>query len=351
MHEGAAEEFEGVFEPTCARPSGLAWPCRIDPAGRTGPTRWGASTAAWTRVAPGRFVPSDRPLTPEQRIVEGAARLLPEGRNGSVTGWAALRWRGATYFDGRRADGTFDRVGIVASLTGHLRSDARSVVHREHLAGHHCEFVDGLPLVPVQRALFDEIRARASLVPAVQAIDMAAAAGLISVWLFAQYIGECNSRRHAPLAREACAFAVDESASPRETWLRMVWLRGAGLPTPLVNVPVFDPSGNLIGIPDLLDPETGLVGEYNGATHRGRERYLRDVERDDRFRRAGLEPITVVAGDSRQTVVARLLAGRERAARRTREWTLEPPPGYVVGESLDERLGRLGLVETLTRYC
>jgi hypothetical protein len=49
--------------------------------------------------------------------------------------------------------------------------------------------------------------------------------------------------------------------------MRFVWV-GAGLPEPLVNPEIFDPSGQFIARVDLLDPETGLVGEYNGGWHR-----------------------------------------------------------------------------------
>ena len=56
--------------------------------------------------------------------------------------------------------------------------------------------------------------------------------------------------------------------SVRETAFRMFWIFDCGLPDPVVNAVVRDTSGRLLGIGDLLDPATGLLGEYDGAQHR-----------------------------------------------------------------------------------
>jgi hypothetical protein len=45
----------------------------------------------------------------------------------------------------------------------------------------------------------------------------------------------------------------------------------------LVNRPVFDQHGHHVATPDLLDVEAGVVGEYDGAMHRGRARHARDA--------------------------------------------------------------------------
>ena len=49
--------------------------------------------------------------------------------------------------------------------------------------------------------------------------------------------------------------------------MRLVWVLIAELCPPLCNAPLFDLGGQLLGIPDLFDPEAGLVGEYDGAHH------------------------------------------------------------------------------------
>lgn len=340
------------FDPVCQRPAGLISPVRCDPKGLDGPTRKVANGPHWRRCGSGLYVPCSAPSVVEQRILEAAGRLAPDGSTGCVTGWAALRWRGAAYFDGLSADGVKQLpIELGAASRGHLRSDRRTVTSRHFVPPGEAELVGGVPVATVQRALYDEIRRRASLIPAVQAIDMAAAARLISTWLFACYVGECNGREAAPLARHAVGLAVDESCSPRETWMRLVWRRDAGLPPPCVNAPVYDLAGRLLGVPDLFDPEAGLVGEYDGAAHKARDRHRRDVAREERFRAHGLECATVVSGDSRAVATDRILAARSRAHWLRREecaWTLERPPRDPAPESLDAYFERMGMVEQLT---
>lgn len=342
------------WDPVCTRPEGLVAPSRVDRTGRTGPTWRAANGPRWRWVAPGLYVPATVETSVEQRIVEQAGRLRPDGRSGCVTAWAALRWRGAGYFDGRAA-GDEVELPVPLSLGGagaQLRPAPGCVLERVQLAPVERDVVAGVPVTTPQRALFDEVRRRGSLWAAVEAIDMAAAAGLISVWLFAIYIGNMNSRNGAPLARHAVSLAVDESRSPRETWFRLVWTLLAGLPEPLVNVPVYDHVGRLIGIPDLLDPVAGLVGEYDGAHHKSVEQHRRDVRREEDFRDHGLEYVTVVRGDSRSMAAARVRATRARAKflpPASCAWTLERPAWDPLPETLDQRLERLGLVEALTR--
>ncbi len=336
------------------RPEGLVAASRVDQTGKDGPTWRAANGPRWRRVAPGLYVPSTTESSVEQRILEQAGRLGRGSRSGCVTAWAALRWRGAAFFDGRAPDGEVE-LPVPLSLgptRGQLRPSSGCAIERLQLAPVEREVVAGLPVTTPQRALFDEVRRRGTLWEAVQAIDMAAAAGLISVWLFATYVGNMNSRNGAPLARHAVSLAVDESLSPRETWLRLVWTLLAGLDEPLVNEPIYDLDGRLIGIPDLFDPVAGLVGEYDGAHHKGVEQHRRDVRREGAFRDHGLEFVTIVQGDSRSTAAERVRAAHARAKFLPPEscaWTLERPAWDPQPENLDQRLARLGLVDALTR--
>ncbi|WP_340540058.1 hypothetical protein [Nocardioides sp. GXZ039] len=268
-----------------------------------------------------------------------------------MTGWAALRWRGAAYFGGTGPAGDgVEPVELVVPCDTSIRSRDAIITRRRAVGCQEVETVDGLPVATTQRALLDEIHRRDDLWSAVQAIDMTAAARLISVWLFATFLGFCNSRDGVPLAREAASLAVDESRSPRETWWRLVWCQVARLDEPLVNVSVYDRSGRLIGIPDLFDPVAGLVGEYSGEIHRGRDRHRRDVVREEAFRAHGLEYVEAVSGDSRAAAGARILATRRRARfapERGRSWTLERPSWSPAPETLDEYLWRTGQVRRL----
>ena len=133
--------------------------------------------------------------------------------------------------------------------------------------------------------------------------------------------------------------------------MHLTWELVAELSRVLANRPVFDLDGTLIGVPDLFDPISGTVGEYDGEHHRAIAQHRSDVSREDRFRDHGLEYFTVVRGDSRSTVAARMRRTRARAKflpPESRAWTLEPPSWYVMPEALDAYLERIGMEERLT---
>lgn len=263
----------------------------------------------------------------EQRILEQGSRIRGYG---AVTAWAALRWRGARFFEGETfPDGLPLPVPIV---TGGLllRPDPRVSVSRAQLAPDERELIGELWCALPDRALFDEIVRHGQLRQGVVDIEMVVAAGLLSVEQFRAYVGTRSAWTGVPLVREALALAGLGCVSPQETRMVLVWMLEAGLPRPLCNQPVFGLRGNLIGIPDLLDVEAGLVGEYGGADHRDAERHRKDIAREERFRNVGLETFEVVEGDlaQRDLVARRMLAARSRAQflpPGRRQWTLDQP--------------------------
>jgi hypothetical protein len=304
----------------------------------------------WRRCGPGLYVPAaaDNRVV-EQRLVEQAGRL---GAHGAVTGWAALRWYGATFFDGAD-DGGRRRLPVPLVVGTDLRPDPRVALSFEQLAPTERVVVDGLPCTTVQRALFDEMRRTGGLWHAVRCMDMAAAAGLISVALMSEYVVQRCAWTGVPLVRRALLHATDDSRSPQESTMRLVWTLIADLPQPICNQPVFSRDGGFIGMPDLLDPVAGLVGEYDGEDHLRHDRRRYDTSREERFRDHGLEYFRVVRGefDDLDRVARRMRRVRARAAfvrADRRRWTLEAPAGYPVAEPLDVRLERAGLAESLT---
>ena len=136
--------------------------------------------------------------------------------------------------------------------------------------------------------------------------------------------------------------ADERSRSPAESRLRLVWVLDAALPPPLCNRPVFDLAGRHLGTPDLLDPEAGVVGEYDGAVHLSVRRRAMDAAREGRFRNAGLEYFEVLAPDmhDRDLVVERMLSARTRAleTRRIRNWTTDPPDDWQTEPTYGEEL-------------
>jgi hypothetical protein len=341
------------WTPRCRRPDGLVAPVRVDPSGLAGPTKRQAGGPNWRQTSAGLYVPSDvGDSIVEQRILEQGQRVY---KHGAVTGWAAMRWHGAAYFNGEGPDGSRIPVPLVVGRRP-LRCDPRVDIDLSQIAPSERLQRAGIWVTTVQRALFDVVRREPALRLAVAAIDMAAAARLISVHLMGQYVLGRFAWTGVPLVRRALALASNGSRSPMETLLRLVWVLDAQLPPPVCNVPVFDLGGQLLGYPDLLDVDAGMVGEYDGEHHRNNEQHRRDVAREELFRDHGLEYFTVVGGEigNHSRVARRIHSTRSRAAflsEDRRRWTLIPPPRWTPHEEpLDVHLVRTGEAAELVRF-
>ena len=337
-HPGAVS-WDNPFQPVCPSPTGLFHPVAIDPAGVVGPTRGQAARRGWRRVGPKRYVPTqvDAGL-PEQRVLEAAVHLPGSG---AVTGWGALRMAGAAYFDGRPRG----RTRPVLLALGH--GDGRATpagcrLSYEPLEPDEVMVRHGVRVTKPVRALFDEMRQAAEVREAVVAMDMTAAAGLVSIGQLARYHRSRTRWRRSSIVGDALPYASERSRSPAETRLRLVYELDAKLPGPLVNRSVYDLRGRLICVADLFDDEVGMVVEYDGAEHRKAGRHARDVRREDLCRRAGLEYAKVTGPDMYDVdlVVDRLRSTRARALSRpagARLWTLQGPPGERPEESIEEQ--------------
>lgn len=317
--------------------SDLIPPLRVDSSGRHGPTRYELVRDDWRRTSQGlhvpRWVDGDRV---EQRIVEAAANL---GSYGGVTGWAALRWVGASWFDGTAADRSLLPVCLAAD---NMRKPANAVLSEERLNRADLLVVDGLSITRPVRSVAFEMRYADSIRAAVVWLDMAAYDDLVSVAEVWSYVDNyLNGWTGVPQLRLALALVAENSWSPQETRLRLVWVLDAGLPTPLCNRPVFDLDGRHIGTPDLLDIEAGLLVQYDGPDHLDPARAALDAAQDLRYTDAGLAVVRVVHDDMtrRDRLAARLV--EERAAALTtrvdRGWTIQCPESWAPTWTVEQR--------------
>ena len=316
---------------------GLAVPGPVDPNGLTGPTPKQARGPRFRRTTRRLFVSAEAdPDNPEQRTVEAHAAMLLDSW---VTGWAALRWHGGYWFDGLLRDGRTRRpVPLVTTIDQTPPEGARPF--REVLPADERQVVDGLPVTSPVRSLFHEVRRAPSLRDAVWAIEMAAYNDLVSVQEFEEFLAGHKGWRGVVRGRAALRLAGENSQSPRETDLNWIWVVEAGMPAPRRNVPVFDLTGKHIGTPDFLDEHAGLVVEYDGQVHLEARRRRRDRDRELAFRRAGLEYLTVLAGDQDKIVIQRLKEFRQRALATpggSRAWTLEQPHWWMPTETVAQR--------------
>lgn len=263
---------------------GVVVPVRIDPTGTWGPTPKAARCGRWRRVGPGWVVPADvDPTSTDQRIVEAAVHLTAYG---AVTGWAALHWMGARWFDGGRA-----RPVVLATGDAGIRPAPGLEISEERLLPEHIVVVDGLRVTTPVRSVTFEMRHAPDELAAITALDMACHADLVSLAEVSACAATLGTWTGIPQTRDALPQGDENAWSPAEVAARFVWTRVAGLPLPLTNVPVFDLDGHHLGTPDLLDPLAGVVGEHDGAVHLDRASKDRDVRRDGLYRRLGLEQL------------------------------------------------------------
>ena len=316
------------WDPECPEPRNLVRPVRVDPTGAAGPTRGQAAGPDWRQTSYAFYVPADTPTDlPEQRIMEQSVRL-PQG--GVVTGWAGCRLHRVGLLDGLAPDGaTRLPVPLALGVEGRIRGDGQIVRLYDRLTEADRTSRYDIPCAIVERAAFDAMRIAPDLREAVVAVDMVAAAAKSSVLRMQGYADSHPGCRNIGQARAALALGCEHSRSPNETRLRLVWVLDAGLPPPWVNCDILDRSGRLLGIADLLDVEAGLVAEFDGADHRSRDRQNRDVNKEDAFRRVGLEVAHITGTNlrDRALVVDRLRAARGRAlfeAEADRRWVARP---------------------------
>jgi len=304
-------------------------PVRVDRQGRGGPTPDEVRGRRWRRTSRGFYVPAGTDSSdPEQRIVEAAIALQDDW--GGVTGWAGLGWDGAAWFDGFPWGGGPPRP-VTLAIGGNrtIRPQPGFDLSEERLSPPDHVVVDGVRLTTHVRSVCFEMRHARGLRDAVTTLAMACFNDHVSIDEVRTYAATLAGWDGIPLCRKAIVLADENLWSPTEVDMLLTWLE-AGLPRPRCNAPVFDLSGTLLGTPDLIDPNSGVVGEYDGALHLLGQQRSKDVTRAELFRDHGLEPVVMMAADrsDRGGFVSRLHAAYRRAAHippSRRRWTLEQP--------------------------
>ena len=261
---------------------------------------------------------------------------------GGVTGWGSLCWQvRSRWFDGLTRAGEQRPVTLVTAGDD-IRPQLGIAVSAERLAPSDLTVVDGVRVTIATRSVCFEMRYAADYRAAVRIFDMAAYDDLVSLDELAEYASRHSGWTGIPQCRKALAYGRENSWSPYEVDARLVWEIDAGLPLMLCNQPVFDRHGLHIGTPDLLDVEAGVVVQYNGAMHAVGEQRTADARKEDAYRRVGLEFLTVVSTDFRDSVdlVMRMRSVRSRArfeAESRRAWTVDPPAWWIPTHTVDMR--------------
>jgi hypothetical protein len=326
------------WDPIASPVTGLVVPSRIDSAGERGPSRGQSVGPGWRPSSPGLFVRADvTDELVEQRILEAYAGAGPTA---VVAGWAALRLLGGGHFDGLERDGRTRMPVPIAVDGGRVRTAPGRLVVRHTVPPDEIVVVHGIRCAKAERALFDEMRLQQH-----DPREMAVAAGsafrgeLTSLKRMRFYIATRRWYRDKRIVSAGLDLSAEGCRSPQEDRLRLVWELDALWGPPLLNREIYDGAGNLVGIPDLLDPRRCVTGEYLGGDHRDPERHQNDVGRTAGFRRVGLDPVEVVGRDLRHRpiIVARMAEAEARAKLLPQTWVLGPPRSPTLDEIQDAR--------------
>lgn len=302
----------------CPAPTRLVFP--VAPGTEDGPTPSQARFGGWRRIGHNAYVPADTDSDMvEQRILEQVFRIP-----GAVaTSWAALRLHGANLCDGLASDGvTLLDVPLIGRQSARPRPGLD--YRRLQLAEDEVTERHGIPCTTALRATVDAMCAAADLREAVMHGDVACSAGLVAKEELIVHLDQRRHTRGLGTARAAAALVSERVRSQGETSMRLIWSLDAGLPSPLCNWPVLTADGAWKGAPDLLSPELGIYGEYDGEGHRTSRQQAIDAARDTTFQDLGLEGFRVVGRDihDRELVVARIRSAiaRAQASGRPRLW-------------------------------
>lgn len=286
-----------------------------------GVTRHELDGPLWQRL--GHGVHGWHDLDPDDADVRIAAVVAGQPEGTVLGGWAALRAHGVPHCDGRTGPAGQRRQPVLLHVgpTGRTRPSDLVDVDRGVLPPGDVLEVGGLLVTSVPATCLSIAR-RYGAEEGLVAADAAVAVGLTDRARLAAQLRYLPTRARGVRAARLMIRLVDgRAASPPESRLRYVWVVEAELPVPQVNVDVVDELGIFLGRPDLLDPETATVAEYDGAQHRELDQHTSDNAREEGFEQRGLIVTRATSLDlwpRRGQLVTRLREAHQRGGRRDR---------------------------------
>lgn len=242
---------------------------------------------SFVRVTPGAYLPVDR-----AQDLLSRCRALQHVRPDCVAShWTAVSLLGLPLPPGRRGGPLHALVGPAArplrraGVVGHRSGSDFLVVE-----------VGGVRVTDARRTWCDLGRDGAAVPELVAVADamVRAAPGLLSRLQEAALAG--NGHRGVRNARTALSLVDPRAESVMESWVRVL-LVVAGVPRPVPQLVVRDEVGRFVARVDLAWPESRLVVEYDGAQHRDRRSWVRDLRRREELERLGWTVVVLTAED------------------------------------------------------
>ena len=223
------------------------------------------------------------------------AAWLWSGGRGVLAGLAAAALHGSNWIDDDEP---------VELIWRNPHPPAGVVTRNQRLDGDEIIHVARLPVTTPARTAYDLARQlpRGKAVARLDALMRATPFSMEDVLLLAKrYPGARGLRR----LRRALPLVDGGSASPKETWLRLL-LIDAKLPVPTTQISVHE-NWRLVGVLDLGWEKYQVAVEYDGDHHRtDRRQYVRDQRRLRKLKALGWIVIRVIAEDAPEDVIRRV---------------------------------------------
>jgi hypothetical protein len=223
------------------------------------------------------------------------AAWLWSGRRGVLAGLAAAALHGSNWIDDDEP---------IELIWRNPHPPAGIITRNQRLDGDEITHVARLPVTTPARTAYDLARhlPHGQAIARLDALMRATPFSAEDVLLLAKrYPGARGLRR----LRVALPLVDGGSASPKETWLRLL-LVDAGLPSPTTQISVHE-SWRLIGILDMGWSKYKVAVEYDGDQHRSnRRQYVREQRRIRELQALGWIIIRVIAEDRPADVIRRV---------------------------------------------
>jgi len=225
--------------------------------------------------------------------IEGA--WLRSGRRGVIAGLAASALHGAQWVD--------DDIPIEL-IWNHGRSPAGLLVRNEKLADDEITKVAGMPVTTRARTAFDLGRylPRGEAIARLDSLMHSQIFSIEDVLILAK---RYQGARGLKALRAALPLVDGGSASPQETWLRLLYI-DAGLPRPTTQIPIVEGRGRLVRMADMGWEDFWVTSEYDGEHHQtSRPQYVKDIRSLRKARALGWIVDQVVKEDRPVEIVER----------------------------------------------
>ena len=272
--------------------------------------------------------------------VRARAAWLWSRRRGIVAGRSAAALHGAKWVDAHLP---------AEVLWNNRRPPAGIRVWSDTVEDDECELIGGISVTTPARTALD-IASRHPANRAVAAIDALARAAHLKMADVEALADRHRGRRGIRMARRAIQLVDPGAESPRETWLRLLLVRG-GFPPPTTQIPVHNEFGVLVAVLDMGWEHIKVAAEYDGDHHRtDRRRFNNDIRRAETVGELGWIHIRVTAEDAEGDVLRRVRAAFARRRGAGGGYTSAGADGVnttgICSSPLTKFAGRNGSVES-----